>query len=427
MAGFSDAGFAGDFGTPEQEIPAQGIPGVDWESCMTMNNNWGFNELDKNFKSTTRIIHDLVDIVSKGGNYLLNIGPKADGTFPDESIQRLKEIGQWMRVNGESIYGSHASPFKWLPWGRATMKPGKNSEIYLQVFDWPADGKLVVPGLGNDPVEAHVLGSQVLSSVTRRGADLVVSLPKEMPNRHVGVVKLTVKGSPIVYETPVIGGDSDMLVDTLNVRIDSGSKDLEVRYTTNGSAPSSQTSLYKGPFKITGTTTVKAQSFHKGKPVSAIAAKKFQAVEPWAATVVDAHRPGLQRQVFKGDWNRVPNFATLKAESTLNGAEVGLGEYKSMEFVGLQFTGWIQVPSKGVYAFSLLSDDGANLWIDGKLAVDHDGLHSPSEKVGFVPLAKGLHKIRVDYFNKSGGAALGLKWAKVGSKLNDVAMKSLWH
>lgn len=427
MAGFSDAGFAGDFGTPEQEIPASGIPGVDWESCMTMNNNWGFNAADKNFKSTTRIIRDLVDIVSKGGNYLLNIGPKADGTFPEESIQRLKEIGKWMKVNGEAIYGTQASPFKTLPWGRSTVKPGATSTLYLHVFEWPKDGKLVVPGLGNEPIEAQILGSKVLSSVTRAGADLVVSVPKEAPDEHATVVELKVKGAPIVYETPVIGGDSEMLVDTLNVRIEAGSKDLEVRYTTDGTSPSLKSPLYKGAFRIKGTTTVKALSFHKGRVVSGVASKTFKAVEAWAATVVDVSRPGLQRQSFKGDWNKVPDFARHQPNATINGTEVDLGEFKSTEFIGLEFTGWIDVPSTGVYAFALMSDDGSNLWIDGKLVVENDGLHSPGEKVGFAPLAKGRHNFRVGYFNKTGGAELSVKWGKAGGKLTALAKKSLWH
>jgi alpha-L-fucosidase len=107
MQGMTKAGsFAGDFGTPEQEVPHAGIDGVDWESCITMNNHWGYNSHDKNFKSAKFLISQLVEINSKGGNYLLNIGPKADGTFPQESIDRLAEMGKWMKINGEAVYGT---------------------------------------------------------------------------------------------------------------------------------------------------------------------------------------------------------------------------------------------------------------------------------------------------------------------------------
>jgi len=146
MAGMTGEGeFAGDFGTPEQEIPATGIPGTDWESCMTMNDHWGYNKNDKNFKSAREMLRMLADIASKGGNYLLNIGPTADGVFPQESIDRLKEIGNWMKTNGEAIYGTQASPFKSLSWGRCTQKQlTGGARLYLHVFDWPADRKILV-------------------------------------------------------------------------------------------------------------------------------------------------------------------------------------------------------------------------------------------------------------------------------------------
>ncbi|MGE5199190.1 MAG: alpha-L-fucosidase, partial [Rhodospirillaceae bacterium] len=83
----------GDFGTPEQEIPATGVPGADWETCMTMNGNWGFNRADKNFKSAQTLVRNLVDVASKGGNFLLNVGPTAEGEFPAESVERLEQIG----------------------------------------------------------------------------------------------------------------------------------------------------------------------------------------------------------------------------------------------------------------------------------------------------------------------------------------------
>ncbi len=134
--------FAGDTETPEQVIPPTGFAGRDWETCMTINDTWGFKSTDHAWKSTRDLLRNLVDIASKGGNYLLNVGPTAEGVIPAPSIERLAEIGAWMAVNGDAIYGTSASPFARLRWGRATRKPGF---LYLHVFDWPADGKLHVP------------------------------------------------------------------------------------------------------------------------------------------------------------------------------------------------------------------------------------------------------------------------------------------
>ena len=103
--------FPGDTKTPEQKIPTQSqLDGKDWETCMTMNGSWGYKSWDHKWKSTETLIHNLVDIASKGGNYLLNVGPKEDGTFPQESIDRLKAVGAWMKTNHEAIYATKASP-----------------------------------------------------------------------------------------------------------------------------------------------------------------------------------------------------------------------------------------------------------------------------------------------------------------------------
>ena len=100
-----------NYRTPEQEVPAQPLP-YAWETCMTMGDQWSFKPND-NYKSTRQLIHLLVDVVGKGGNFLLNVGPQPDGQLPPVAVQRLNEIGQWMRVNGESIYGTRPlAPYK---------------------------------------------------------------------------------------------------------------------------------------------------------------------------------------------------------------------------------------------------------------------------------------------------------------------------
>ncbi len=428
MGGMSDNGFAGDYGTPEQTIPATGLPGIDWESCMTMNDNWGYNAVDKHFKSTKTLITNLVDIVSKGGNYLLNVGPRSDGTFPPESVELLKGIGKWMHVNSESIYGTDASPFKKLAYGRATQKAeGSRTHIYLQVFDWPKDGKLVVPGVGNDGATANLLGGGKLK-VTRQGGDLVVSVPTTAPNDICSVVRLTVKGKPIVYEAPEITADSDILVDSLPVRVVAPSAGLQVRFTTDGSTPNASSPIYNGPITVKKTTTVTVRSFFKGKPVSGSVARTFRQVTPWQApnSSLQLVKGGLTRKVYRGSFSTCPDWTTLTIEAAAAPMQIGLGEFSKAENFGLTFSGYIMVPKPGVYVFSLLSDDGSKLVIDGKTVIDNDGLHAPEDKQGAAPLGAGPHAITVQYFNQSGGSALGLKWGLAGSKLAPVAAESLW-
>ena len=198
MQGFNkdDRKYTGDFGTPEQEIPAKGIPGVDWESCMTMNGTWGFHKHDHNWKSSETLIRNLVDIASKGGNYLLNVGPTAEGEIPPESVERLAAIGKWMRVNGESNIGTTASPFSELPWGRCTKRVGNEGTVlYLHVFDWPTDGKLRVPGLQNEIKEARLLAGGELLKTDRDGTDVVILLPAKAVDAVDTVLAVEILGT----------------------------------------------------------------------------------------------------------------------------------------------------------------------------------------------------------------------------------------
>ncbi|MDP4208998.1 MAG: alpha-L-fucosidase [Bacteroidota bacterium] len=189
--------FPGDTKTPEQKIPdLSELDGKDWETCMTMNGTWGFKSFDHNWKSTETFIRNLVDIASKGGNYLLNIGPKADGEFPQESIDRLKAMGEWMKVNGEAIYATKASPLKPLAWGRCTRKDTKQgTTLYFSVFNWPADGKLVISDLKNQVVSSTLLatGAKLKTLVTSTG--LTISVPAKAPDAVASVIKIEVKGN----------------------------------------------------------------------------------------------------------------------------------------------------------------------------------------------------------------------------------------
>src|SRR5678815_1440486 len=167
---------------------------------MTMNAHWGFNAADGQWKSTKELVRNLVDIASKGGNYLLNIGPRADGTFPPEAVDRLAQIGAWMKTNGEAIHGTTASVFDDLPWGRCTVRRGSTTKLYLHVFDWPADGRLVVPGLGSPVVRAWMLANpqQALEANSADGG-VAVKVTAKAPDALASVVVLEVQGAPVVF------------------------------------------------------------------------------------------------------------------------------------------------------------------------------------------------------------------------------------
>lgn len=168
---------------------------------MTMNDTWGFKSYDHNWKSATTLVHNLIDTASKGGNYLLNVGPTALGEIPEPSQQRLREIGDWLKVNGEAIYGTTASALPRLPWGRATTKSlnDGNTALYLHVFDWPEGGKITVPGLTNQVIEVRALGKdQANADLQSSNSDLGVEIAVgDKPwSEHASVLRLVVEGTP---------------------------------------------------------------------------------------------------------------------------------------------------------------------------------------------------------------------------------------
>jgi alpha-L-fucosidase len=419
MAGMTvDARFAGDFGTPEQEIPPTGLPGVDWETCMTMNDHWGYNKHDHNWKSSEDLIRKLADISSKGGNFLLNVGPTAEGTFPQPCIDRLRDIGRWMEINGESIYGTQASPFKSLPWGRCTQKvlPGGNTRLYLHVFDWPADGRLVVPGIFNEPRQAYALaaaGRRPLV-VEREEDALVVRLPAQAPDPIDSVIALDVAGRPDVNDPPVITAESDIFIDALEVSVKSDRENVEVRYTTDISEPTVDSPMVSGPIHLTQTATVSARLFRDAKPVSPVARATFTKVTPRPAIAVEGLTSGLSYEYHEGDWNRLPDFDRLRPVKTGAVANFDFSPRNRGEYFAFRYRGFIQVPRDGVYRFYTVSDDGSRLYIGQQLVVDNDGLHGVVEKSGQIALAAGLHPVTVTFFEKSGGDMLEVWYAGPG-------------
>jgi alpha-L-fucosidase len=196
------AGMGGDLETPEQFIPATGFPGRNWEVCMTMNGHWGYNAWDERWKNTSDLIRKLIDIVSKGGNFLLNVGPNAYGIIPEVCQQNLREIGDWLKINGEAIYGTQSSPFPFLSWGRATRK---GQTLYLHVFNWPEDGKLIVP-VSNKISKAYLLAdSKSVLKVTPGKENSVIRLPSYAADKISSVVVINFEGDLKILPTPSKG------------------------------------------------------------------------------------------------------------------------------------------------------------------------------------------------------------------------------
>jgi alpha-L-fucosidase len=181
----------GDFGTPEQTFPSAPIDGQLWESCMTIPSKWGFAKWDKNFKNATTLTRNLVDIASRSGNYLLNVGPDKLGRIPAPESDRLRAMGSWLAQHGDAVYGAQAAQWVADPsWGAVSRKGGK---LYLSVYDW-SDSlhlKVLEPF---DVTAARVIGSPQAVTVTKAGDGYDVKPSGAKTNDVATVIELTVRG-----------------------------------------------------------------------------------------------------------------------------------------------------------------------------------------------------------------------------------------
>lgn len=194
-----DQTYAGDFGTPEQEI-LEKASDFDWESCMTMNDTWGFKKNDHNWKSAEMLIENLMDIIAKGGNYLLNVGPTAEGLIPQPSVERLAEMGDWIRVNQEAVYKTtrHEPYYEGESIRYISDKKGKY--LYAVAFDWPGNElilKSVQPKKGS---KIKMLGyDKKLDWSYDQEKGLVIDLPEELqkeenrPCKYAWVYRITIE------------------------------------------------------------------------------------------------------------------------------------------------------------------------------------------------------------------------------------------
>jgi len=207
-------GLPGDYATPEQRTP-KGIPtrgavvghtdgskdaGVvtaapkpadfqPWETCMTINGTWAYNANDKRFKSSTDLVRTLIDVASKGGNFLLNVGPTPEGTIQPEFTERLRAIGAWLRINGAAIYGTTYGPWQGLSFGRSTIK-GKTA--YLHIYDWPK-GALELPTAGEKIASARLLATGQTIPFQQKAGSLTLNVSGLPASDHATVIELRLR------------------------------------------------------------------------------------------------------------------------------------------------------------------------------------------------------------------------------------------
>ncbi|MDA0802134.1 MAG: alpha-L-fucosidase [Planctomycetota bacterium] len=435
----------GDYDTPENTIPDAPLP-RPWETCMTMNESWGYTPRVETYKPAVELVRMLADIASKDGNFLLNVGPDGDGRLDPVALERLDQIGGWMDLNAESIRGTRGAGTIHAPavysWGRLTVRQspdGDGGSLYLHVFEKPESGEIVVPGLAAEVRGVSVLGLAGIGGepigFTQRGSDGVVALPAGMHNNATSmdmVIKVEVAGWPPIAGEPRPSVDAGLFEGSLVLGFDVA-PGSEVLVTADGSEPrvggltthtlgESQQSI-----PLTVTSRVRARSVVRGVVTGEEFADTYTLATPWPA--VAGASPRIQATLMEGAPGQfshapgtlacAPTSASMPAPLVraidVHDVSLPIESWLPEDNFAVQFDGIVDVPATGIWTFWLTSDDGSMLWIDGKLVVDNDGPHGAKEVRGQAPLAAGAHAIRVGFFEGGGAAMLSLEWAGPGS------------
>jgi alpha-L-fucosidase len=330
-------GLKGDTETPEQHIPDEGYPDRDWETCMVMNGTWGYKSFDTKWKSTDTLLRQMVDIASKGGNYLLNIGPTADGVVPEACVQRLKEVGAWMKVNGESIYGTSASPCSAPTWGRITQKTQNgNTTLYLHILNWPKDNKLQLP-IKNAVQNCYLLADKSRTFVSsQKGDNVEIELTGAASDPICSVVALQLSGMASVTEktekaqnvegTILLSAQQAKIHNVEGSKVDVDSDSDSIGHWTSPSVSVDWTFNIQTPGKFTVTMEVasaKASTFmvtvgQESREVKVPATggyKKFKTVKIGTFTMKNAGDDKISFQPIKESWNPV-NLRSVKMVPT---------------------------------------------------------------------------------------------------------------
>ncbi len=413
----------GDYATPENLIP-DAMLDRPWETCMTLNGSWGYARDDHDFKSAPAVLQNLADIISKGGNYLLNIGPDGRGRIDPESLEVLAGIGRWMQTHSSSIYRNGHADLPVPEWGRWTM--GTNQEgrttFNAHLFSPPKSGLIRLDGIIDDPIAVRVLGNEYAAPTFRReGPDLIVKLDPSVlgaiakASAH-SVIAFDFASQPRIMTAPKILGDDRMFVGTTTVRFAAPPTGAMIHVTTDDSQPSINTLAIQanaqGEFAIVldQTSTLRARTSWQGNMSDAETAITFTRSELLPAKAC-GDRVGLDARVIAGTFEIVPAndaFSGSTQRSVIESVAIPVGV--PADRYAIQIRGMIDVPASGVYRFEIASDDGSELWIDGVLVINNGGLHGATPKVGDIALAIGCHDLDVRMFESVGTEALVLRW-----------------
>ena len=430
--------------TPEYQ-PDLDFEDHPWEESRGMGASYGYNRNEDawDYNSAQSLVLQLVDKVSRGGNFLLDIGPDAHGKIPPVMQERLLEIGKWMDINSESIYNTvrWKTTSQWSE-GNRNFKPQKQEDPVLKITIDPDSGYAVkevfytynpttnslyaiLPKYPSD--QKIVLKDMQLPTGTmirflstkedlhweQQGKNVVVYFPGYDPNKIKAAYAFVLKISNFGKFSAKPKMDISYRKNSLSPLVSfEKNHDSSIYYTTDGSEPTKNPKVYSKPFSLNRSVVIKAIAIEPNALPSDVSTEEVKVYHWMKAEKIKNLQPGISWKYYEPEGKislvSIQN-SPVKKEGVAD--EISEKVKQRAEKYALQFEGYLKINNDGVYTFSTLSDDGSKLFIDGEEIVNNDGAHGAGEVFGKAALQHGFHKIRVIYFDGGGGNELKVYWS----------------
>jgi alpha-L-fucosidase len=378
-----------------------------WEENRGIGSSFGYNRNEdfEDYRSPGELIGFLATTVSQGGNLLLDIGPDADGAIPVIMQERLMQIGNWLKVNGEAIYSSR--PYcAWKDGENVRFTQSKDGKYLYMILLDRLEKKIITKNVSvMKDSKITMLGTDQDLNYAYKNGELNIEIPESIfikkPCDYAWVLKMEMM--PYLKKPRI---KSEKLLSDKPIPVEIRSKDAgaEIRYTLDGSEPVESSALYTQPVVIRETSQLKVKAFQTGFSTSIPATERF--------VIVDSKVNGVHYKYYRGKWDALPDFDSLKPEKSGTCFEISAaGITASRDNYGMVFTANLNIVKEANYKFYLASDDGSRLFVDGKRFVDNDSAHGTVEKTATVNLGAGKHEIKVEYFQIGGSAVLKLYYS----------------